>query len=139
MALASLLLTTLPPAVCQACKALTAPKTAYRLQPQAVPPFGQGSDAGPPLIAGWSLRIFFPLMGMALQNHPHPCLVLVIHVHTRERDKGFVSPGGLLPLREDGCSCKSFSPNGLHQKRAAHPLQGLRLMLLKTFDTNFQP
>lgn len=53
----------------------------YRLHPQAALPFVGGSDAGPPLMGGWSLCIFFPLMGMALKNHPHPCLGLRIHVH----------------------------------------------------------
>lgn len=111
------------------------------LHPQAALPFVGGSDAGPPLMGGWSLCICFPLMGMALQNHPHPCLVLVIHEHkmaTRGEGGRPTSPGGLLPLREDGCSCVSFSLSGLHGKRAAHPLHGPRLMLLKAFGTTFQ-
>lgn len=93
-------------------------------------------------MGGWSLCILFPLTGMGLQNHPHPCLVLVIHVHKmadQGEGGGPMAPRGLLPLREDGRSCMSFSPSGSALKESCPPLQDPRLTLLKTFGTNFLP
>lgn len=91
VALASLLLTTLPPAVLLGPQGPRRPEdSVYRLHPRAAPPFVGGSDAGPPLMGGWRLCIFFPLMGMALQNYPHPCLVPMIHVHkTATQEEGW--------------------------------------------------
>lgn len=89
MALASLLLTTLPPAV---LPGLRGPQTALKTVCAGTV---LGDDAGPPLMGGWSLCIFFPVTGMALQNRPHPCLVLVIHVHkmANQGEEGSQGPG----------------------------------------------
>lgn len=100
---ASLLLTTLPPAVWLELRGPHSPQDYTRLLCRRGDPLGRragGGDAGSSQMGGPSLCILSPVIGVGVQNHAHPYLVLVIYVR-RMADQGAGGPtplGGLLPL-----------------------------------------